>query len=246
MRFVVLAACLFSFAVRADEVLVAVASNFLSTAHSLKQNFEQQSSHTVKISSGSTGKLYTQIRNGAPFDLFLAANSAEPEKLDAAGFIVAGTRKTYANGVLVLAGKATADAPSASMALSLLEKGTVALPNPKLAPYGQAALEVLKGWSLDSSIKIRLVYAENVSQSLAYLISGGAGYAFVARSQMLALEADYQLRMWEIAEASYTPIRQQVVLLKRAKENPAAIAFYEFLFSDAAQKIIREAGYSSS
>lgn len=236
---------LFIPSLHAAEARVAVAANFLSTLKSLALAFEQSSGHTLVISSGSTGKLYAQIRNGAPFDLLLGADGVYTRRLEEEGALVKGSRFVYARGELVLWGR---DNRFAGQALPqvLLDKGNrhIAVANPQTAPYGTAALEYLKTSGLSEQLAPKLVRGESVMQAFQFAASGAAELGFVARAQVL----EWQEKqgggvVWTIPPQHYTPLEQEMGLLKRGERNEAARAFINFLRSDVARAVIRAAGY---
>ncbi|WP_461481627.1 molybdate ABC transporter substrate-binding protein [Porticoccus sp.] len=224
----------------AAEVSVAVASNFTAPMREIAAAFEQQSGYRAILAFGSSGKFYAQIHNGAPFQLFLSADQSKPAALEQDGLTVSGSRFTYALGTLALL-TANEDAnPEA-----LLRNGDyrkLALANPRLAPYGAAAMEVLAGLGLTDTATPRLVLGENIAQTYQFVISGNAQLGFVARSQVAANDnlAD---RYWLVPNELYQPIRQDAVLLKSGADNPAAQALMNFLRSDAAVAIMQHYGY---
>ncbi len=220
----------------ADGVTVAVASNFRETAQVLAAEFERRSGHRVRLAFGSTGRHYAQIVHGAPFAVFLAADDERPARLEREGRAVAGSRFTYALGRLVLWSPRPGRVDGAGR---VLEEGgfrRLALANPRLAPYGRAAREVLRRRGLWRRLRPRLVMGENVAQALQFVHSGNAGLGFVALAQV----RDAGGSRWEVPAQEYTPIRQQAVLLE---ERPAARGFLEFLRSPAGRDIIRAHGY---
>ena len=221
------------------DVLVAVASNFHKTAESLAQTFTESTGINVRLSSGSTGKLYAQIINGAPFDLFLAADSERPARLVEAG--VANSRRTYAIGVLVLwSADDSLNARSCETAFRDDRKGRLSIANPATAPYGRAATEFLEAAGLSRTYAGRLVTGENVSQALQFADRGGARFGLVALSQ--AEEFPAPGCQWQVPSDLYTPIKQQAVLLNRSADNDAARQFEAFLFGEG-QSLIAESGY---
>lgn len=227
----------------ADQVHVAVASNFTPTLRLLAAAFTSQTGHQLRISSASTGKLYAQITHGAPFDLFLAADADRPERLEQVNRTVSGSRFTYAQGRLVLWGPKINSTLPVETLLQSNEIGHISMANPTTAPYGTAAREVLRSMSLWEGLKGRLVRGENVGQAYQYVASGAADLGFIAYSQLLTgKQQDGYL--WFIPEDYFQPIRQQAVLLKRAESKPAPRLFLEYLRSAAARKIIVEHGYS--
>jgi molybdate transport system substrate-binding protein len=229
----------------AAEVRVAVASNFLGPLRQIASTFEQDSGQRVIVSSGSTGKLYAQIVNGAPYDLFLAANAREPQRLEAQSLIEPGTRKTYARGVLALwapaAAATVADDPRELLAAD--RSARVALANPDTAPYGAAAQAVLLAWGLQDSYRGRIIQGENVAQAYQYVASGNATFGFVALAQLQNPVQPATGRYWRIDAQLYPPIRQQMVLLKRAADNPAAQALWRYLGAAAVRARITALGY---
>lgn len=227
------------------EVSVAVASNFLGPLQQIAAEFEAAGGEHVRISSGSTGKLYAQIVNGAPFDLFLAANDREPERLEAAGLSVPGRRVTYARGVLALwlpgAGAEAGDDPRALLTADTT--GRLAIANPRTAPYGAAARAVLEDWDVLTSYAGRILQGDNVAQAYQFVATGNAAAGFVALSQLLDPAHPPAGRYWRIDTANYPPIRQQMVLLRRATDNPAALAFWRYLTGETVRARIAALGY---
>lgn len=218
----------------AGEVRVAVASNFAGVMEPLADAFTEHTGHQLRLSYGSTGNHYAQIRQGAPFDVFLAADETRPRRLEAEGVGVPGTRFTYATGVLVLWN------PSGEISdpvQSLKQARRIALANPRLAPYGRAAQEALQAMGLWESVGAGAVRGENIAQAYQFVATGNAGLGFIALSQWQARpQGDY----WLVPEAHYQPIAQQAILLR---DTPPARAFFRFLHSDTAQTLIRNGGY---
>ncbi len=233
------ALCLYGSQLAAQEVRVAVASNFLAPAKALARAYETAEGVPVKLSSGSTGKLYAQIVNGAPFDIFLAANRREPERLEAEGGAVKGSRFTYALGRLVLW---SADARLVEDPRSVLEAGDyrrLALANPRTAPYGAAAVAVLEALGLRQKLDERLVYGENIAQAYQFVATGNAQLGFIARSQL----PEGKGSSWIVPEDLYPPIEQQAVLLQRAADKARARAFMEYLRGPEAGALVESFGY---
>jgi molybdate transport system substrate-binding protein len=227
-------------AAHADTVRVAVASNFANVAQLLADVFEASHAHDVVLSIGATGKHYAQIVNGAPFDLFLAADRERPERLDNEGLGIAGTRFTYAIGGLVAWAPGTTDIVLPD-ALSDPSFGRVAIANPRLAPYGRAAQQALQQLDAWEQLQPRLVRGENVGQALQFVHSGNAAIGLVARAQLVALGDQAGGTQWPVPAELYTPIEQQAILLR---DRPAARSFHDYLRSDAARGIIQAAGYT--
>lgn len=224
-----------------EAVRIAVASNFAGPAAQLARAFEKQHPGAkVELSSGASGKLYAQIVNGAPFDIFLSADGERPQKLEADGHAVARSRVQYALGRLVLVGpgmKMAVDGPS------VLRKGEfehLAIANPETAPYGRAAQQVLTKLGLWEKLRPRLVRGENITQAYQFVTSGGAELGFVA----LALVPKDERPRWDVPPALHEPIRQDAVLLARAKLSLAQ-DFMAFLKSPGAKTMIRAAGYGT-
>lgn len=224
----------------ADSINVAVASNFAPTMELIKHAFESQSEHQLKLIKSSSGKLYAQIRNGAPFDVFLSADQERPQRLEEEGNIVAGSRQTYAVGRLVLWSRASTLAASADFLRDSDNYRKIAIPNPRLAPYGAAAMEVLAALNLLEPVEAKLVTGENVAQTFQFAYSGGAEAGFVAYSQALAAsEADTGF-YWLIPESLYQPIRQDMVVLT---DSVASREVGQFMNSDAVAEILLDNGY---
>ena len=230
--------------VLAEEVTVAVASNFLKPFKQLVPVFQKQSGHTVRIVSGSTGKLYAQIMHGAPFDVFLAADRERPRLLEHNGQAVPKTRFTYAQGKIVLWSadprKITSDGKSI---LSRQNFNHLALANPKTAPYGKAAHTTLTRLSLLESVSSTLVQGENISQTFQFVATGNAEVGFVALSQIMDPHMKIKGSQWIVPEHLYDSIDQDAVLLKRGKSQPAAKALLQFLKSHTARAMIQSYGY---
>lgn len=230
---------------RAGEALAAVAANFAEVADALVPGFRAASGHELTIAVGSTGKLYAQIVNGAPFDLLLAADRERPRLLVEAGLAVAGSRFTYAVGRLALWSAAPdAIGPDGGRTLAAGRFRHLALANPKLAPYGAAARQALERLGLWQELRERVVQAENVGQTFAMVATGNAELGFVALSAVLSPRNTLPGSRWEVPAALYQPIRQDAVLLARAARNPAARAFLDYLKAEPARALIRRFGYA--
>lgn len=228
--------------VAADSARIAAATNFATVLPQLTARFQRGTSHALTISMGSTGKLFAQIVNGAPFDILLAADQERPERLEQAGLAVPDSRFTYAVGRLTL-WSADPDriGPDGVEALHA-PFHHLAIANPDLAPYGRAARETLESLGLYAELADRLVLGENVGQAQAMIATGNAELGFVARSSLVAEQAPGGSR-WDVPAALHQPIRQDAVLLVRAIDNAAARAFLTYLTAAEAQGIIRRAGY---
>jgi molybdate transport system substrate-binding protein len=226
----------------ADTITVAVASNFRVTAEVLSAQFASETGHEVRISSGSTGKLHAQLLHGAPYDVFLAADAQSPKLIEMSELGVSGSRFTYALGYLVL-WSAVEQRADCSSALDDLADAHLAIANPKTAPYGRAAKEYLVNAGYWQQVSAQLVYGENVAQALHFAATANARYALIAKAQAIDPKLPAGGCSWTIPTDSYAPIEQQVVLLRRAEDNPAAIEYLQFLQSPQARDTIRQLGY---
>lgn len=222
----------------AAEVYVGVASNFSSTARQIAAKFNEETKHTAHLSFGSSGKLFAQIRQGAPFSLFLSADTAKPEALAALDMVA--ERRTYAVGKLVLWIPDPTDQPWQSQLLDQAI-GKIAMANPRLAPYGHAARQVLENTGLETTAD-RWITGENIAQTFQFVSSGNAGAGFIAKSQIGAIGSSHVLVL-ELPTNLYDPIEQDVVLLKSGMQNAAAKDFYDFLASSEVISMIESAGY---
>ncbi len=231
-----------SMPVSADELSVAVAANFTDATRDILPLFEKATGHTVKVSFGSTGKLYSQIEHGAPFVVFLAADSKRPKKAEAEGLAVEGSRFTYAMGKLALWSPTSALFDDAEAYLKTAGFNRAAMANPKTAPYGLAAQQVLEHLGIWSKVKGKLVQGDSIAQTFQFVATGNAEVGFVALSQVKAWK-ESEGSVWEIPQTYYAPIEQQAVLLKKGSDNPAAKAFLDFLKSDQARAVIIGYGY---
>lgn len=221
----------------AETVHVAVAANFTAVAEDLAAKFEAETGHDVELSFGATGQLYTQITQAAPFGVFLAADTARPQKAIDEGFGVEGSFFVYAEGRLVLYGPGR-DMSDGEAALKA-DFNKIAIADPAAAPYGKAAVETLTALGLYETLQPKIVQGENISQTLQFVETGNAELGFVAASQVLG-----KPDQWLVPAEMHTPIAQGAVLLKSEAENPAALAFIAYLRSDAAVAVIEAAGYS--
>lgn len=237
LSIVPLAALLLCTTAWAETVSVAVAANFTGVAEQLAPLFKAETGLDVSYSFGATGLLYTQISQGAPFDVLLAADAARPAEAVTDGLAVDGTAFTYAIGRLALY-SATLDVSDGAAVLRGADFNKVAIADPASAPYGQAAVETIAALGLTEAIAPKLVTGENISQTLQFIESGNAELGFVAASQVIG-----KTGIWLVPAEDYAPIRQDAVLLKTGEANPAARAFLDFLQSDAALAVIEAAGY---
>lgn len=227
----------------AAEVQVAVAANFAEPIKALAAMLEKTTGHTARISVGPTGGLYTQIKNGAPFDVFLAADTKRPEMLEQEGLTQAGSRFTYATGKLVLWSVKADRVDAAGAVLQSADLGKVAVANPKTAPYGAAAMAVMGQLNMLARLQPQLVQGESIGQTFNFVKTGNADVGFVAMSQVLANGALKEGSMWVIPQSHYEPIRQDAVVLKRGVSNEAAQALVRLMRSAEAADLIRSYGY---
>lgn len=226
---------------QAEEINVAVAANFTDASREIAKRFEEATGHTAKISYGSTGKLYAQIANGAPFDVFLAADAERPEKAEKEGLAVADSLFVYARGKLVF-WSADENAFGNNNPWKNNHFKRVAIANPKTAPYGLAARQVLEHLDLWTTLHKKLVRGDSIAQTFQFVATGNAEAGFVAASQVRGWKGKPGTS-WEIPADHYSPISQAAVLLKKGEHNPAAKAYLEFLKSDTSRNIISGLGY---
>jgi molybdate transport system substrate-binding protein len=224
----------------ADEVRIAVATNFAAPMNELIARFEQHTPHKAVASSGSTGAHYAQIRNGAPFDVFFAADDERPRLLEEQGVAVPGTRFLYAVGRLALWSPRTRYVDDDGRVLETGSFRFLALANPDLAPYGAAARDVLVARGLWERLQPRLVRGQDIGQALSFVATGNAELGFVAWSQLARPGEQVAGSYWLVPEALHAPIAQEAVLIR---DSPAARAFLEFVQSPAGREIIRNFGY---
>lgn len=227
----------------AGEVRAAVASNFSAPMERIVELFQQESGHTVTVSLGATGKFYAQIKGGAPFDVFLAADDATPKKLEQEGLAVAGSRFVYALGQLALwsAQPGFVDAKGAVLYRGSYNK--LAIANPRLAPYGMAAKETLEKLTMWNAMQERLVKGENITQTYQFVATENAELGFIALSQIMRDGKVSEGSYWLVPSGMHKPIRQSAVLLSGAKDQVAARAFLNFLKSEKATAVMRGFGY---
>lgn len=226
----------------AETVSVAVAANFTDATRDIVPLFEQATGHTVKVSFGSTGKLYSQIEHGAPFEVFLAADMRRPEKAEKEGLAVAGSRFTYARGKLVMWSAESGLFEDGEQYVKQGDYARAAIANPKTAPYGLAAQQVLERLGVWDAQQSKLVRGDSIAQTFQFVATHNAKVGFVAYSQVKGWPGEPG-SLWVIPDNYYQPIEQQAVLLKKGEDNPAAKAFLEFLQGKAATAVIESYGY---
>jgi len=241
--FIVSALLLSSSSLFAGQVNVAVAGNFFKPIKVLASAFELKSGHQVILSTASTGKLYAQINNGAPFELFFAADQRRPSTLVRDNLAVANSQFTYAKGQLVLWSKDINAVDSQGNILHSLGLARLAIANPKAAPYGEQAINALQKMGIYQQIATKLVEGQNIGQTYQYISSGSVLMGIVALSQVMVDGHINAGSYWVIPRDFYQPIQQDAVLLEKGKNNPVAHAFVNYLKSADALKIIRSFGY---
>jgi molybdate transport system substrate-binding protein len=230
-------------AVRADEVRVAVAANFAAPMQRIAAEFEKDSGHKALLSVGATGKFYAQITQGAPFDVFLSADDETPARLAAEGAALADSRYTYAMGRLVLWSAQPGRVDAEGAVLRRGEFGHLALANPKTAPYGAAAVEVMKAMGVLAALSPKFVQGESIAQAHQFVASGNAELGFVALSQVWKDGRVADGSAWVVPATLHGPIRQDAVLLTAARDKPAALALMRWLKGEKARAVIRSFGY---
>ena len=242
--------CAFALGVcaHAAEVTVAVAANFAAPMQQIARAFAQDTGHQAVVSLGATGSFYAQIRNGAPFEVFLSADDETPQRLEREGLAVAGTRFTYALGQLVLWSLQAGRVDDRGEVLRTGSFPRLAIASPRLAPYGQAAMQVLDRMGVTAQWQPRLVVGENIAQAYQFVATGNASLGFVALSQVLVDDRiGGRIRegsAWIVPPSLHDPLRQDAVLLSRGQGNPAATALLAYLRGDKARAVIRAHGYS--
>lgn len=237
------AALALSAAAQAEVVQIAVAANFTAPARALAEIFARTTGHEAKLSFGATGAFYTQIKNGAPFDILLAADDERPIRLEKEGDTVPGSRFTYAIGQLVLWSAKPGFVDDQGAVLKGGNFNKIAIANPKLAPYGAAAVETMDKLGLAAALTPKLVTGESIGQTYNFIATGNAELGFVALAQVLDGGKLKSGSMWVVPAKYHAPIIQDAVILKRAAANPAAKAWMALMRSPNAQDFIRSYGY---
>lgn len=228
----------------ADEATVAVAANFAEVMQKLKPVFEIRTGHHLQFTVGSTGSLYAQVKNGAPFDAMLAADQRRPKLLEHEGNAVPGSRFTYAIGKLTLwSPKPGVVANDGTTTLKAGEFHKLAIANPKLAPYGAAARDTMQALGLYASLKPKLAMGSNIGQTFTMVSTGNAELGFVALSYVLSSRNAHPGSRWDVPQSLYKPIRQDAILTRHGENNTAAKDFLAFLKSPEATAIIKKYGY---
>lgn len=228
----------------AGEIRVAVASNFTAPMRKLVPLFERETGHKVSLSFGSTGKFYAQIKQGAPYDVFVSADTTTPERLRDEGLTASGSSFVYASGTLVLWSAQPEYVDSMGVVLRSGDYNKLAIGDPKLTVYGAAAQQTLEALALWGKVQRPLVKGENITQTYQFVASGNAELGFVALSQVISDGKVSRGSFWIVPSAYYKPIKQSAVQLSGAKDKHAAIAFLHFLKGPRAAAVIRDYGYT--
>ncbi len=223
-----------------DTIRIAVASNFNEPIKAIAAKYQQQTGHRVILVVGSTGKHFAQIINGAPFEIFFAADRRRPQLLEERGVAISGSRFTYAYGRLILWSSRTNYVDAEGEVLITGEFKRLAIANPKLAPYGKAAQQVLQNKGLWKDMQSRLIRGESIGQTYQFVRTENAELGFVAYSQVLRPNLKSSGSYWVVPQSLYQPIEQQAVLLK---ENTIARDFISFVKKQEIKKIIVKFGY---
>ncbi len=227
----------------AEELMIAVASNFTGTINEVIRQFEAQSEHRIRLSFGSSGQIFAQIINGAPYDMFFSADQEKPLELENRQLIAENSRFTYAVGRLVLWSRSAGINLDQGGILKRGDFNRLAMANPRLAPYGQAAEETMQALDVLASTRNKRVYGQNITQAFQFVETGNAEIGFVALSQLQASGLIAEGSAWLVPEDYHAPIRQDSVILKRAENSVAAEAFKQFLLGNQAAAIIQRFGY---
>ncbi|VVN05685.1 molybdate ABC transporter substrate-binding protein [Pseudomonas fluorescens] len=230
-------------AVQADEVQVAVAANFTAPIQAIAADFEKDTGHKLVAAYGATGQFYTQIKNGAPFEVFLSADDTTPEKLEKEGDTVKGSRFTYAIGTLALWSAKEGYVDAKGEVLKKNEYQHLSIANPKAAPYGLAATQVLEKLKLTEATKAKIVEGQNITQAHQFVSTGNAELGFVALSQIYKDGNVSSGSAWIVPADMHDPIKQDAVILNKGKDNAAAKALVEYLKGPKAAAVIKSYGY---
>lgn len=227
----------------AEEVQVAVAANFSAPIQAIASDFEKDTGHKLVAAFGATGQFYTQIKNGAPFEVFLAADDTTPAKLESEGDSVAGSRFTYAIGSLALWSAKDGYVDGKGDVLKKNQFKHLSIANPKAAPYGLAATQVLEKLNLTQALAAKIVEGQNITQALQFVSSGNAELGFVALSQVYKDGKITSGSAWIVPAQLHDPIKQDALILNKGKDNPAAKALVEYLRGPKAAAVIKSYGY---
>ncbi len=224
----------------ASQTNVAVAANFTDAAKEIAIEFANKTGHEAVLSFGTSGQLFTQITQDAPFQVFLSADSERPWKLVDQGLAATESRFTYAVGKLVLWSKL----PQLDIGVDTLKTSafsTLSIANPATAPYGAAAVETMKALGVYEALRAKIVQGNSIAQAFQFIDTRNAELGFVALSQVAGNTSESR---WLVPNELYTPIRQDAVLLKKGESNDAATSFVAFLKGPEARAIIEKFGYA--
>ncbi|GAB3388638.1 molybdate ABC transporter substrate-binding protein [Massilia agri] len=227
----------------AGEVQVAVAANFAAPMEKLAPMFARETGHKAVLSFGSTGKFYAQIRHGAPFEVLLAADDETPARLEREGR--GGSRFTYAVGRLALWSRQAGFVDAQGEVLKRGRFDRLAIADPRLAPYGAAAIETVRKLGLLEALRPKFVQGENIAQAWQFAATGNAALGFVALSQVYAGGKLKEGSAWIVPASMHAPIRQDAILLDKGKDNAAASALMRYLQGSKARAVIRSFGYET-
>lgn len=241
--FVALAASVAAHLALAQDVQVAVAANFTAPIQAIAKDFEQDTGHKLVIATGATGQFYAQIQNGAPFEVFLSADDSTPAKLEQEGATMPGSRFTYAIGTLALWSAKPGYVDAQGEVLKKNDYHHLSIANPKAAPYGLAATQVLEKLGLTAQVKGKLVEGQNITQAHQFIATGNAELGFVALSQIYKDGKVTGGSAWIVPAALHDPIKQDAVILAKGKDNPAAQALVDYLKGEKAAAVIKSFGY---
>lgn len=230
----------------AAQVRVAVAANMAAPMQKIAADFERATGHEVIPALGSTGRFYSQLRGGAPFEVLVAADDEIPARLEREGLAVPGSRFTYASGRLVLWSLDPHGVDPQGNVLKQLPRGRLAVADPRLAPYGAAAMQTLTRLGVLAAWQPALVQGESVGQAFQYVASGNASYGFVALSQVMSDGRINKGSAWIVPAQYHAPLRQDVVLLNGGRSSPAALAFLDYLKSETARATLRGFGFEAA
>lgn len=225
----------------ADNINIAVASNFSHTLQMLADDFKAKTGHQLRVSSASTGKLYTQINHGAPFDVFLSADEDRADRLIAEGKARTELGRVYAVGRLTLLSNIKTEKDCQDI-LGSTELKRLSIANPKTAPYGAAAQQTLEKLQRWENVNTKLVMGENIAQTLQFVSTGSASAGFVAKSMLQGAKIESACE-WDVPANMHEPIKQKMVVLDASADKPAVKAFWQYMQSDAATAIIKNSGY---
>lgn len=234
------------FPAAAEEITVAAASDLSFVFKQLSANFEQQTGNKVRLTLGSSGNFYSQIQNGAPFDLFFSADIGYPQKLEEQGLAEPGTLYKYAIGRIVVWTRQDSPVDVPRLGMNALLDGPVrkiAIANPRHAPYGKAAVAALQKYGLYDKLLSKLVFGENISQTAQFVESGNADMGILALSLAVAPPMREKGKYWEVPAEAHPPIEQGVIVLKSSPRKPAALAFLAYLRSTEGAGLMRQYGF---